>query len=104
MAMTKPKRTPPTAIKTNSMSALELATVPELIDQLGTRVGALVIAWTNIPKLVVDRKNHKAQSVVKGKAIEHDGSYRIDGPACLIESLLELIEDARKGDANEDLE
>lgn len=102
MAMTKPKRTPPTAIRTNSMSALELATVPELIDQLATRVGALVIAYTKIPKLIVDYKKGEARSVVKGKTIEHNDSYRIQGPLCLTDSLLELIENAREDDANED--
>lgn len=101
MAMTKPKRTPPPKVP-DIPSDLESATISELIQHLETRVGALVVAWTKIPKLTLDRKTQKTKSVVKGKSIEHDGYYRIGGPACLIESLLEMIESACEDGPDQD--
>ncbi len=88
----KPKRVPPGAIKAGSLNELQLATTGDLIGELKSRVGAMVVAYTKIPHLVIDRKNHTSKMASGASHIDHAGVCVIHGPACLLEGLVDLVQ------------
>lgn len=94
MAKTKPKRTPPTAIKTNSMSGLSLATLPELIQELHTRVGVMILGYTEIPKARLDTKKGTATTLAGSRDIEHKVKCHVHGPYLLIPGCAKLVQES----------
>lgn len=90
-------RVPLDVIKTSTaqhMSDLELATIPRLIRELEIRTAAVVVAYAEVPKLIVDKEKGQARSITKGKKVEHKSTCRIHGASPLIGGLVGMIEKA----------
>lgn len=87
-----PRRVPPHAIKTGSLNELQLATKAQLIAELKTRVGAMVIGYTKIPRLKIDHQEHSVRQLDGSTHIDHAAICVVGGPSCLLESLAELVD------------